>query len=160
MANWPGNDAVFALCKDHIKEFEGYSAKPYRDVKGVPTIGWGTIVYPNGRTVTMSDPAISKDYAEQCLSVEMAQKAAAIASHLEAAATIHQAAAMLSLAYNIGVSAFLGSTVLRQFNAGNIAAAAKAFEMWDKVHKDGRVIVVQGLLNRRKQEEAMFLAAD
>ncbi|HEY8698821.1 MAG TPA: lysozyme [Rhizomicrobium sp.] len=160
MANWPGNDAVFALCKDRIKQFEGYSAKPYRDSAGVPTIGWGTIRYPNGKTVTMSDPAIGKDYAEQCLTFEMTQKAAILASHLEKSATVHQAGAMLSLAYNIGVQAFLGSSVLRQFNAGKINAAAKAFEMWDKAHVDGKLVVVAGLLKRRKEEEAMFLAPD
>ena len=160
MANWPGNDAVFAHCKDHIKQFEGYSAKPYRDIAGIPTIGWGTTAYPNGRTVTMNDPAITKPYAEQCLTFEMTQKAAAIAPHLERQATIHQAAAMLSLTYNIGVGRFLGSTVLKRFNAGKIRSAAKAFEMWDKAHVDGKLKVVAGLLKRRKQEAAMFLTPD
>jgi lysozyme len=160
MANWPGNEVVFALCKDRIKEFEGFSAKPYRDSAKVPTIGWGTIRYPNGQTVTMSDPPIGKDYAEQCLTFEMAQNAAVLASHLDRVASVHQAAAMLSLAYNIGTQAFLGSSVLRLFNAGKTAASAKAFEMWDKAHVDGKLVVVLGLLKRRKEEEAMFLAPD
>jgi len=74
--------------------------------------------------------------------------------------TIHQAAAMLSLAYNIGTSAFSTSTVLKEFNAGNIQAAADAFLLWDKAHVNGQPVVVAGLLNRRKAEEAVFLTPD
>ncbi len=160
MANWPGNAAVFALCEDRIKQFEGFNAKPYRDSANIPTIGWGTIRYVNGQTVTMSDPKISTAYAEQCLTSEMTQKAATIASHLERAATVHQAAAMLSLTYNIGLGGFLGSTVLRQYNAGKIPEAADAFLMWSKAQVDGKLVVVDGLLNRRKAERALFLTPD
>jgi lysozyme len=160
MANWPGNDAVFALCKDRIKISEGFKPAPYRDSAGIPTIGYGTIRYPNGQTVTMNDVKITQDYADQCLTFEMTQKAATIASHLERQATVHQAGAMLSLVYNIGIGGFLGSTVLRQFNAGDFKAAAAAFLMWDKATVDGKRVVVQGLLNRRKEESAMFLAPD
>ncbi|HEX3672669.1 MAG TPA: glycoside hydrolase family protein [Rhizomicrobium sp.] len=73
---------------------------------------------------------------------------------------MHQAAAMLSLAYNIGTGAFQGSTVLRKFNAGDIAAAADAFLMWDKGTVNGQKTVIPGLLNRRTQERTLFLTAD
>lgn len=160
MANWPGNSAVFALCEDRIKDFEGYKSAPYRDSANIPTIGYGTIQYVNGRSVTMQDPPITKEYAEQCLIYEMTLKASAIAAHLTKPASVHQAAAMLSLAYNIGVAAFLGSSVLKNFNAGKIKAAADAFLLWDKAHKDGKLVVVQGLLNRRKGERTLFLTPD
>ena len=59
--NWPGNAAVFALCEPRIKDFEGFRAAPYRDSANIPTIGYGTILYPNGHSVTMADPAITGD---------------------------------------------------------------------------------------------------
>jgi lysozyme len=160
MPNWPGDDAVFPLVEPDIKNFEGYSAAPYPDQKGVPTIGWGTIAYPDGQAVTMQDPPIAPDYAEQCLDYEMSQKSAAISGHFTRMPSIHQAAAMLSLAYNIGVGAFLTSTVLRQFNAGNMQAAADAFLLWDKITVNNVLVFDQGLLNRREAERTIFLTPD
>ena len=158
--NWPGNAAVFALCEPRIKGFEGFRAAPYRDSANIPTIGYGTILYPNGHTVTMADPPVTEPYASQCLEYHMNQKATAISSHFTRMPSVHQAAAMLSLTYNIGTGAFSGSTVLRQFNAGNFHDAAAAFLMWDKAMVDGQLVVVPGLLVRRQQESAMFLTAD
>lgn len=62
--------------------------------------------------------------------------------------------AMLSLAYNIGFTAFQNSTLLRLFNEGEVQQAADAFLSWD--HAGGRVM--QGLLNRRKDERNVFLS--
>ena len=160
MAYWPGDAAVLPLAEPIIKQFEGLKLSPYLDSAGIPTIGWGTIQYPNGHRVTMSDPAIDESYAEQCLEFEISQKTAAISGCLTRMPTIHQAAAMLSLAYNIGTSAFASSTVVREFNAANISAAADAFLLWDKAHVNGQSVVIQGLLNRRKSEQALFLTAD
>ena len=160
MSNWPGDAAVFPLCMPIIKQFEGFRAAPYRDSAGIATIGYGTILYPDGSKVTMSDPAITDEEATSYLSFQMSKKSAQIAPLLQKPASLHQAAAMLSLTYNIGSGAFQDSTVLRKFNAGDLPAAADAFLMWDKATVDGKLVVVQGLLNRRQQERAIFLTAD
>jgi lysozyme len=143
-----------------IKQFEGFNQNPYLDSVKKPTIGYGTIEYPDGKAVTMNDPAVTAEQAEGFLSFEMSKKSAAIAPLLQQPATLHQAAAMLSLTYNIGVGAFQGSTVLRDFNAGNIPGAADAFLMWDKGTEDGQKVVIPGLHNRRVQERTIFLTAD
>ncbi len=160
MAQWPSEQAIFALAMPFIKDAEGYQAAPYLDSAGIPTIGWGTIRYPNSRPVTMQDPPISEAYAQDCLTFEMQGKCASLQHVVTADATAHQAAAMLSLSYNIGIPAFSGSTVLRQFNAGNLQAAADAFLLWDKAHVNGQLVVVPGLLKRRQTEQALFLTAD
>ena len=160
MPNWPGNDAVFPFCMPIIKQFEGYSATPYRDSAGIPTIGYGTICYPDDSAVTMSDPAITDVEATSYLSFEMSLKSGQIAPMLQTRATLHQAAAMLSLTYNIGSRGFGSSTVLRLFNAGDASGAADAFLMWDKATVDGKLVVIQGLLNRREQERTIFLTPD
>lgn len=65
--------------------------------------------------------------------------------------------AAVSLAYNIGVSAYCKSTARRQFNAGNIRAACDAFLPWDKARVRGVLRPVRGLTERRKRERAACL---
>ena len=160
MANWPGNDAVFPLCTAIVKQFEGFRASPYLDSVGVPTIGYGTIQYPGGEAVQMSDPAITEPQGIQFLNYQLGLKADAIAPRFQRPVTLHQGAAMLSLTYNIGTGAFSTSTVLRDVNAGNIAGAADAFLLWDKGTVDGQLVVIPGLLKRRQAERTVFLTHD
>jgi len=165
MSNWPGDSAVFAICDPLVKQFEGFRSAPYKDSGGIPTIGYGTILYPpppqgTGKSVTMSDPACTEAQATGWLEYQLSQKSAQIAPLLQRPATKHQASAMLSLTYNIGVGAFKSSTVLRDFNSGDIAGAADAFMMWDKATVNGQLVVVDGLKNRRTQERTVFLTAD
>jgi lysozyme len=63
----------------------------------------------------------------------------------------HQAAAAVSLAYNIGGAGFCRSTAARRFNAGQWAAGCDAFTMWVKA--GGRTL--RGLVLRRGRERAM-----
>jgi len=160
MPNWPGDDAVFPLCVPLIKQYEGFRAAPYKDSAGIPTIGYGTILYPGGKAVTMQDPPITEPKAEEYLRYQMSLKSKTIATYLTRAATLHQGAAMLSLTYNIGTGAFKTSTVLRKFNAGDIPGSADAFLMWDKAVVDGQLVVVPGLHARRVKERGVFLTAD
>lgn len=160
MANWPGDDAVIPVSMPLIKQFEGFRGTPYKDSAGIPTIGYGTILYPTGKAVTMADKPVSETDASGFLAFQMGLKAKQIAPMLQKPASLHQAAAMLSLTYNIGSAAFQSSSVLKKFNAGDIAGAADAFLMWDKATVDGQHVVIQGLHNRRVAERAVFLTAD
>jgi lysozyme len=73
--------------------------------------------------------------------------------------TANQFAAMVALAYNIGVNAFKTSTVLREHLAGNHTQAAEAFLMWDKATIGGKLQPVAGLARRRKAEAELYLTA-
>jgi lysozyme len=64
----------------------------------------------------------------------------------------HQFDAMVSFAYNVGVSAFAKSTLLREHRAGHYNAAAAQFGRW--VNNDGKRMA--GLVNRRRDEAAMY----
>ncbi len=57
-----------------------------------------------------------------------------------------------TLVYNIGVQAFLESTLLRDLNVGNFTAAALQFLVWNR--GGGRVI--SGLTIRRATERRLF----
>lgn len=60
--------------------------------------------------------------------------------------------ALLSLAYNIGSTAFKNSTLVKKLNAGDILGAADQFNVW--VNAGGKRM--QGLVNRRKAEKELF----
>ncbi|MFM7716173.1 MAG: lysozyme, partial [Microcystis sp.] len=46
---------ISQICLDLIKKWEGFRANAYLDPVGIPTIGYGTIRYPNGQPVELGD---------------------------------------------------------------------------------------------------------
>lgn len=139
------NDLGLAL----VKKWEGLFLTAYRDIAGIWTIGYGhTGGVRKGDTITSPQAVI-------LLRQDLALHEAVVDAR--GASTDNQFAAMVSLAFNVGNGGFLGSTVLRRHKEGNFAAAADAFLMWDKAHVDGQLVVVQGLLNRRKAERKLYL---
>jgi lysozyme len=61
---------------------------------------------------------------------------------------------MTSLAFNIGLSRFGNSTVLKRHKLGNYQAAGSAFLLWR--FDNGKL--VKGLLNRREAERMLYLS--
>ena len=66
--------------------------------------------------------------------------------------TDNQFGALVSLAYNIGLSAFADSTMRRLLNGKYYEGAAGQFDRWNKM--SGRVL--NGLTARRKSERELF----
>lgn len=62
--------------------------------------------------------------------------------------------AAISMAYNIGVGAWCGSTARKLVDAGKIRAACDAFLPWDKARVRGVLRPVRGLTKRRQRERA------
>lgn len=169
MAQWPGKASIFVLAEPLIMRFEGFRAKPYLCPAGKATIGYGTIRYPNNWPVGLLDKACTEPEARTYLEASMGRVLADLQRPgiITRSPGIHQAAALLGLAYNIGVGAHDGvkgdladSTLLARFNVGAIEAAANQFLVWNKIHKDGKIIVEDGLTDRRAAEREMFITAD
>lgn len=142
--------AVNRATLDLIESFESCSLAAYQDIAGVWTIGWGHTrgVYP-GMTMTL-------DQADETLLLDIGAAEVVVQSR-DLVCTENEYGAMVSLCFNIGAGNFIGSTVLRDHEAGNKAAAANAFLLWDKAHVDGQLVVVAGLLRRRKAERGLYL---
>lgn len=138
---------------DLIAEFEGLSLKPYLCSAKVPTIGYGSTFYENGTKVKLTDAPITKQRAEQLLKNTADKFAEKVAVLITKPVTQNQFNALVSFAFNVGVSALKISTLLKLVNNNpNDGNIAKEFLRWNKA--GGRV--VQGLTNRRIKESALY----
>lgn len=137
-----------------IKRFEGFSAKPYLCPAGIPTIGYGSIRYENGRRVTLNDMPISKERAEQLLMYEVNHSCVPAVLRLCPVLIGHKNkfGAVVSFTYNLGSGRLQSSTLRRKINAQEWDDAADEFLRWNK--GGGRVL--KGLDLRRKAEVALF----
>ena len=95
-----------------ICEFEGFRANVYNDGVGVPTIGYGSTFYSDGRRVAWGDPPIGEPEARQMMEAIAEKDFWDVISQ-----TIpfwqemndNQRSALLSFAYNLGAH-FYGSS--------------------------------------------------
>lgn len=130
-----------------IKRREGCRLDAYLCSAGVWTIGWGA-TGPGIRNGTRWTQA----QADERLAQDVEKFMGGVRSRLTRPVRECELGAMTSLAYNIGLTAFGNSTLLRLFNEGKTDLAAKQFDVWRRA--GGRV--VQGLVNRRADERAVF----
>jgi lysozyme len=137
-----------------LKKWEGCELKAYQDGGGVWTIGYG-LTTAAGIVQVYRGMVITQAQADDYLARALVKYERTVAEVIKRPMTQNQFDAMVSLCYNIGQGAFAGSTLVRRFNAGDIAGAADAFLMWTK--DDGKF--VKGLENRRKDERLVFLKA-
>ncbi len=137
---------------DLIGQFEGLRLNSYDDGVGVWTIGWGTTVYPNGQKVKKGDK-ITLEQAKQYKAHDLTKFEKAVNDAVKVPLNQNQFNALVSLAYNIGESAFTNSTLVKRLNDGNYKAAADQFLAW--VNAGGKRM--QGLVNRRNKERELFL---
>jgi len=137
-----------------LKQFEGFRAAPYLCSAGVPTIGYGATYYPVGVKVKMSDPPISEDRASEMLTSMIKSYADAINACVKVPLTQSMFDALVLWAYNIGIAAAQGSTLVRLLNAGAYGDAANQFLRWNKA--GGKEVA--GLTRRREHEQKLFLS--
>ncbi len=142
-------------CLDLIKKWEGFKPNAYLDPVGIPTIGYGTIRYPNGQKVQMGD-VVSEAEAKAFMKLKCDEFAAVVSKNVTVTLNQNQFDALVSLCYNIGPGGFQTSTLLKKLNAGNYSEAADQFLVWNKGTKNGVKQVLDGLTNRRKDEKALF----
>jgi lysozyme len=135
------------------EEFEGFSAKPYRDPAGVWTIGYGSTHDQLGHPITAHTPAITKVIAEGLMRRDLTKAAIEVSADVHVPMTKEERAALIDFVYNVGIGAFKASTLLRKLNAGDYHGAADEFARWDQA--GGHVLA--GLIRRRAAERAEFL---
>jgi len=123
-----------------------------RGLEGAPwTMGYGDTLDVN------EGDKITRDEAERRLVLRMERDfLAPMRRAIKIEPTPNQLAALANLVWNIGVPAFLKSTVLKCHNRSDFAAAARAFGLFNKSRgKEDPVLVA-----RRAEEAALYLEPD
>jgi lysozyme len=103
-------------CYDLIKQFEGFSPKPYLCPAQVWTIGYGSTRYEDGRYVTAKDPHIDEARAISIMQETLKEYENAVNRYVKVPLNQNQFDALVSFAYNLGNKALLNSTLLKRIN--------------------------------------------
>ncbi len=129
------------------EQFEGCRLTAYQDQVGVWTIGYGH----TGPEVC-AGLTVTPEQASALLQKDVSSAAEFVNKAVTVALTQEEFDALVDFVFNLGAGAFAKSTLLRVLNAGDFAAAAAQFAVWDRAGG----AVVAGLLRRRQAETALF----
>ena len=138
-----------------IAGFEGFSSKAYPDPHGQTakwSIGYGHQLTGNDGLTTSS--VIDESTAFSLLSNDVQSATGCVYQDVAVPLTSNQQAALISLCYNIGCSAFQNSTLVKLLNQGDYAGAANEFSRW--IYAGGQIS--NSLVSRRLQEQSLFLS--
>jgi len=141
-----------------IKEFEGLAkVRPDGKVEAYPDPATGgapwTIGYGSTGPDIKKGAVWTKEQAERRFAEHSAEFAAKVAKLLgDTPTTQEQFDAMVSLAYNVGMGNFAGSTLLKKHKAGDHKGAAAEFARWNRAN--GKAMA--GLTRRRAAEAKLY----
>lgn len=134
---------ALAIAAVLVPALEGKENKPYQDVVGVWTVCYGH---------TGSDIIKGKTYTDaECqalLDKDLVPFSRSVERSVKVPATEFQKAALISFSYNVGVSSFERSSLLRKLNSGDYAGACDGLRQW--IYAGGKQW--KGLMNRRDIE--------
>lgn len=116
----------------------------------VPTIGPGLTEDVHMGLV------LTRDECSQRFKKELVKHEAAINKLVTVPISQNAYDALVSLSYNIGTGAVAKSTVIKRLNKGDCVGASEAFKLFNKAGGG----VVNGLVQRRASEAALFLKPD
>ena len=129
-----------------IKQWEGLRLNAYKCSAGKWTVGYGhTRTARQGKVIT-------EEEAESLLQEDLRVFEASVNDAVTVPLTDNQFAALVSWAFNVGVSAMRNSTLIRKLNAGDYDAVPRELIRWNKVK--GKP--VHGLSNRRAAEAGLW----
>lgn len=129
-----------------IKHFEQLRLKTYLDSVGVPTIGYG-----HTRGVALGQ-FITEDQADTFLSMDLFTAERAVEAAVFTLLNQNQFDALVSFVFNLGETALLRSTLLKDINKGDLNDVASNFKKW--VYAGN--VVMPGLVLRRDTEARLF----
>ena len=137
-----------------IKKWEGLRLSSYLCAAGVPTIGYGSTRYPNGKKVMLGEKLTCEKEATQLLLSTLAPYEAAVNKHLPILNQC-QFDALVAFSYNVGTGALIKSTLLKKAKVNpNDPSILDEFLKWNKA--GGKVLT--GLTNRRREEANLYFS--
>ena len=146
---------------DLIKLFEGCKLKMYKDQAGYPTIGIGHKLTPEelktglitiyGKTHLWAN-GLTEEQIEDLKYQDADYCEAVINAHVKVLLNQYQYDAIVSFIFNVGVGAFLRSTLLKKINEKRFKDVPNEINKWTFITSNGKKIVSNGLKNRRDAE--------
>lgn len=154
-----------------VKAFEGcpdgnpatVNLDPYLDPVNIWTIGWGHVVYCDGRQLegepdrelahSLYSNGITLKQAENLLAGDLLDAGRDVERLVKVDLTDNEFAALTSFTFNLGAKNLAKSTLLHELNEGDRWAAAEQFGRW--VLAKG--VKQAGLVRRRRAERDLFL---
>jgi lysozyme len=138
---------------DLIKKFEGYFPNAYLCPAGVPTIGYGSTMWSDGKKVVLGQK-ISLDNAEKLLMWELKNKEHCLNKlHLNQ----NQFDALMSFVYNVGCGNLVKSTLYKKALINpNDQTIKDEFMKWNKARVKGVLTELKGLTRRRIEEAKLY----
>lgn len=132
-----------------IKKFEGCRKKAYLDMTGVPTIGYG-----HTKNVKLGDK-LSLQACEELLKIDLIDYENAINRFIDKGYRFNQYQfdALVSFAFNLGIGNLIK---LLSGRRNSYTAIARAMPKYCHARVNGRMVIVKGLLKRRKEEVELF----
>ena len=135
-----------------MHDFEGCRLEAYLCPASVPTIGYGSTYYEDGRPVKLGD-AITQERADQLFEAIAEDFAKRVRSFLTVGLNENQFSALVSFTYNVGVANLKKSTLLKKVNINPLdPTITDEFLKWNKA--GGKVLA--GLTRRREEEAKLY----
>ncbi len=164
--------AGFDLIKHYESLHDGdlsvIGLQPKMDCLGIWTEGWGAAIFDSENRMVKGAANKALAYQFSKIKTEAQAEADLVAkvSRIESAVrsyfnpkvffTDNEVSAITSFAYNCGLGALKGSTLLRKLNMGDRSRIDEILN-WDKgQNAQGKKISLPGLTARRKSEKTLF----
>jgi len=145
-----------------IKGFEGLCLTAARNAAGIWRIGYGSTRYHDGKAVKPGDKLAAELQADALLRNTINEYEDNVVRLVNVRLTQNQFDALVSFVYDEGACVFQNSILLAKLNEKNYYEAANCFLAGDKVtdSKTGKQTARDAILQRRRKERALFIAAD
>lgn len=135
-----------------IQNFEGLRLDAYLCPAGIWTIGYGhTFGVQKGMKIT-------KQQADEFFLKDIQKFENAVNTFVKVKLTQGQFDALVSFTYNCGIENFKNSTLLKKLNQSDYTGCSEEFVRWNKIYTNGKLSPCEGLTNRRKSEQKLFLS--
>ena len=145
---------VSAALLTSIANHEGFRSAAYIPVPGdVPTVAFGTTVYPDGTRVKLGD-VVTREQAQDYLKHDTEKFIREMNRCITVPISQGEFEAYVSLTYNIGSGAFCRSTLVRKLNAYDYKGACDEILRWSFFK--GKQL--PGLAKRRAQEHKLCVS--
>ncbi|MBN1062709.1 cell wall-binding protein [Clostridium botulinum] len=151
------NSLVSEACINFIKSWEGFFAKPYYDMVGVLTLGYG-MTGDEIKGLSSITESKASDMLKDLINNKYAQIIKKSLDDKNISLKQNEFDALVSFAYNCGTAGLLGSTLYKNIVAGirDKNTIISNFQAWS----NGGGKRIEGLYRRRMKEAAMFLDSD